>query len=242
MRIRDLDSRSALRHLAENDPAWDVLDRLVGGDLFALLKSNKAFSEVHEIAAKGVQFIDGSWQKEVRDLVGELKASLKLDALFGRLERIDTKDKLNALADEQLQGLVEKILGRSFDQIRNGHVGKLLKELRETLDRIDRFKNKFADVLQKSYEQSVSLAINYAYSRSSSRKALIDMEFDVSEERGRKPVPGGGPRKVQRGVRQGQPAIHEGPRRTADAHAHEELDTADQCLRLEYETPGRGCL
>lgn len=185
-RIRDLDSRPDLRLLASDDSAWDVLARIVGGDLFALLERNKVFSEVQDIATYGVDFIDGSWLEEVRDVVDELKASLKLDDLFGRLERIDTTEKLKALADERLQGLVEKILGRSFEEIRNGPLGRPSKDLRHTLNRIQDFKVKFADVLKKSYEQSLSLAINYAYSRSSSRKALIDMEFDVSEEQGRK--------------------------------------------------------
>ena len=185
VRIRDVKGRDALKLLPGHDPAWDVLERLVGGDLFALFERNRVFSEVHAIAKYGVDFIDGSWQKGVRDLVDELKASLKLDELFGRLEKIDTAKELKALSDEQLQGLVERILGKSFDEIRDGRPGKPLRELRKTLNKIEGFKDKFAAVLRKSYEQSVSLAINYAYSRSSSRGALIDMEFDVSEARGR---------------------------------------------------------
>jgi len=183
--IRDLNGRQALRQLPGDDKAWKIVDRLVGGDLFKLLESNRTFSEVREVAARGVDFLDGNWQEDLRDLIDELKSALKLDDLFGHLERIDSKQELEELADERLQGLVERILGKSFAEIKDGPVAKHAKELRKTLDKIDGFKDKIGQKIKEAYAQSVSLSINYAYSRSSSRKALIDMEFDVSTREGR---------------------------------------------------------
>lgn len=181
--IGQLDGRQALKRLLPDSPVWGVVEQLVGGDIHDILGSNKVFAEVREIARRGVQFLDGQWQEGVKDVIDALKAEFNLDALMGRLEKIDSKQELRELED-QLQPLVERILDKTFDAVRDD-LGASLKELKKALNKLDSFKDRFESLLSEAYEQSLSLSINAAYSRATSRTGLIDIEFDVTQGRGR---------------------------------------------------------
>ena len=178
--IKGLKRREDLVGVSDSE-VFDVIRRLGGGDLLTLVENNAAFATVLAQADHALKFLDVS---ELRQLIDQLQEDLKLDEIFGRLEKISSKEQILALTDAKLQGVIEKILGRTFDEIRKSDLGTALKELQKTLARVNTFRAEMVAKLEKALDRSVSFEINYAYTRASSRTALLDFEFDLRDPRG----------------------------------------------------------
>ncbi|MEJ2009714.1 MAG: hypothetical protein P8Z30_16435 [Acidobacteriota bacterium] len=182
-KIARLARRDDLASLSDAE-AWKIINRLVGGDLATLLQDNTTFSEVTTIAQKGLDFLNGTWQPQLRDLVDELKNAFHLDQIFGELTKYDSKDKLKNLADTKLQGVVEKLLAESWDQIKSRGLGKSVKDLQKALNMVNDFKDNWYEKVVLALNQSFSLSVNYAYTQARENDALIDVEIDVSTPEG----------------------------------------------------------
>lgn len=164
--------------------AWNVINRLVGGDLAALLQDNTILSRITTIAQSGLGFLRGQWQPRLRDLVDELKNDFHLDQIFDELARCDSEDKLKSLADTKLQGVVEKLLAQPWDQITSSGLGQAVKDLHKALDAVNDFRNDWYEKIVRALNQSFSLCVNCAYTRAAQNEALIDVEIDVSTPEG----------------------------------------------------------
>ncbi|MEO8071163.1 MAG: hypothetical protein ABI652_07155, partial [Acidobacteriota bacterium] len=167
-----------------SEDVWNIFRRFGGGEIFTLLESNGAFNGVIQLAAQALEFLDSD--SELKDLIDRLEADLRLDVIFGRLEKIVSKEMLLNLADRQLQGVVERVLGKPFEELKNSDIGTAFNELQQTLARINTFREEMIKKLESALNRSVSMEINFAYTRSSSDKALVDVEFDVSTAEGRR--------------------------------------------------------
>jgi hypothetical protein len=182
-KIAGLSSRDGLKGLSDSE-AWSIINRLVGGDLFNLLKDNTLFAQTTGIAEKTLEFMNGSWQKPLKDLVDEIKPAFPLDKLMGQVAQFASKDKLLTLADTKLQGLVEKLLGRAWSEINASNAGKIAKDLNDALANVSKFKDTWSARLKEAANESFKIQANYTYTRASSDEALIDVEIDVSETAG----------------------------------------------------------
>lgn len=182
-KIASLSSRDSLANLSDSE-AWQIINRLVGGDLYKLLQENAVFAQITGIAQKTLDFLNGGWQKELKDVIDELKAAFPLDKVFGEIAQFSTKDKLLSLADEKLQGVVEKLLGKLWTQINSSSLANDAKQLNGILVQIDNFKNTWYQRLTAALNQSFSLQLNYAYTRATEDDALIDVDIDVSSAAG----------------------------------------------------------
>ncbi|HET9467424.1 MAG TPA: hypothetical protein VFO48_03390, partial [Vicinamibacterales bacterium] len=175
-KINQLKRREDLTTLTDAD-AWTVIRRLGEAELFSLVESNAAFQTAKDLSAQLLTFLDGS---ALKDLIDRLEEDLRLDEIFGRLEQISSKEALLALSDKKLQGVVERIVGGAFEDIRKSDAGKALEQLKKTLDGINTFRREMVAKLESALNKAVSMEINYAYTRTASDRALVDMEFDVS--------------------------------------------------------------
>ena len=183
-KIIALNGREDLAKLEDAD-AWKLLTRL-GGNLTTLLSDDGALGEVKKVAQTALDFAEGRWQPQLRDLVNELKAQFHLDQLFGQLAGFATKDGLLRLTDVTLQGVVERLLGMAWEKIKTDDVVKAAAQLKAALDRVDQFKETWYAKLGEALHQQFSLTANYAFTRASANDALIDVEIDVSTPAGQK--------------------------------------------------------
>ena len=183
-KISGLSSREGLTNLSDAE-AWKVINRLVGGNLFKVMHDNEAFAEVTTTATRALGFLNGDFP-EILDLVTELKKSFGLDKIFGELRNFASKEKLLSLADEKLQGVVEKLLGVVWAEIDKTKVPELAKKLKTALDQAENFKNIWYTRLVDGANQSFEIQANWAYKRATHNDALIDVEVDLSSAEGRK--------------------------------------------------------
>jgi hypothetical protein len=181
-RILALDSPDGLNEMTDRE-TWDVIQRLSGDRIHDLLLRRADFGEFLALARRLKYFVSDAAAGPVRALVGQLKQSLRLDELLRQLEKYNTPDKLKGLADDRLQGLVEKLAGKAFDRL--GDFRDASKRVNEALKNVSRFKEKWYEHVTAAVHQSVELKVNYAYTRATSDEALFDVEIDLAVDDGR---------------------------------------------------------
>ena len=170
------------------DPSvWSLAQRLSGGDLFAAAFGDEhgPFATVKATAAKTLELLRSPAFQRLRDFIDAVKGALPLDGLVDRLGQVATPDGLANLADATLQGLVERVVGRSFESLHPADLPVAFKELRDTVAKLDAFRTRFQDTIRQALEQSVSLHVNAAYTRAGEDRALLDLEIDVRSDEGR---------------------------------------------------------
>ena len=184
--IKRLNSKEDLAKLQDSE-VWNLIQRLTGGDVFkvAFGDSREGFAELHATVTTVLDVASSPDFERLRELIEGVKGELKLDVLFGKLEKISTPAKLKSLSDKTLQGLVERVVGRTFEDIRDSDTAARLREVHATLKKLDAFKHAFHEHLKQALEQSVSLRINFLYTRATADQALLDVEIDITEAAGR---------------------------------------------------------
>ncbi|WP_291980645.1 hypothetical protein [Luteitalea sp.] len=183
--VATLSGRDDLLTLSNQD-AWKLIQQIVGGDVHALVTGDslEPFARVQLVAGAVLRLATAPEFEKLRDVIGAAKKRLRLDELFGALEKVKTAQDIRQLRDTTLQGLVERIVGRTFDVIEQSEAGRTVTELNKTLAGLKRFKDDFAAHAQKALHQSVELRINFLYTRATSDQALIDVEIDLSRDGG----------------------------------------------------------
>jgi hypothetical protein len=166
--------------------AWNLIQQIVGGDVFKLIAGDSlaVFADLQAVVAGVLKMVIAPDFDKLRDLVAALKSRLKLDELFGKLEKVSTAKDLRDLRDKTLQGLVERVVGKVFDEIKESELGSVVGELNKTVKQLKSFKDAFAEKMQKALHQSVELRINYLYTRATADSTLIDVEIDVRAAEG----------------------------------------------------------
>jgi hypothetical protein len=174
-------SREDLKTLTDSE-AWDIIRRLWNEKLHDLLLKDDEFAEFAKFIQKVKDFKDEDAAKAVRDLIAEIKKAFPLDNLFNQLKQFDTPEKLKALADEKLQGLAGRIIGKAFDEIKsNSDFKAAAQKVKDTLNKIDEFKNNWYKKLTDAVHQSFEFNLHYAYSRAKADEALLDVEININQ-------------------------------------------------------------
>ena len=169
-----------------NQEAWTLIQQIVGGDVHALTSGDslEPFARLQLVAGAVLRLATAPEFEKLRDLVAAARKRLRLDELFGALEKVKDAKDLRQLRDKTLQGLVERIVGRTFDVIEGSDAGKFAGEVNKTLKGLQKFKDDFAAHARKALHQSVELRINFLYTRATADQALIDVEIDLAREGG----------------------------------------------------------
>ena len=167
------------------DPAVvALLNRLAGPGIFDVLLDGAAFNQFAKLIQDARSFLEDQANSEVRDVIARLKGAFPLDALLKRLDAVATPDQLKNLADKQLQGLTEKLLGKTFEEIRKSNVAGALRDIHATIEKVASFKEKYYKKVVEAANRSYSAQVNFAFARASASTALLDVEVDVSTAEG----------------------------------------------------------
>ncbi len=185
--IEDPDSLKQLfgkTGVAINGRAWDLTKLVWGEGLYDLLLRQEEFSRFQSFVQEANNFLQDDAKARVRDFIATVKKTLQLEPLFGKLRQIDSPEKLRNLADQKLKGLAELLVGRAFDELKGTDFDKALKELHKTLEGIEKFKEQWYAKLRAAASQNFTLELSYAYSRASTRQALLDVEINLADPSG----------------------------------------------------------
>ncbi|MDX2154139.1 MAG: hypothetical protein SFV54_25590 [Bryobacteraceae bacterium] len=180
-------SRDRLQSLVNTESlAFALLRRLLNERAMDALLDDAEFRRFLELAQKADQFFNGSKEKDVKEFVDRVRQEFPLRSLFGELRKLKTTKDVVNLADERLQGLVERLVGKSFDEIKKSDAGKALEEIKKGLDAVDSFKDRWYAKLRAAAKQNFTMKASLAYSRASANTALVDVEINLADDAGRR--------------------------------------------------------
>ncbi|MDQ3130706.1 MAG: hypothetical protein M3Q99_08090 [Acidobacteriota bacterium] len=161
---------------------WEIIKKLSGEKFYNLLLEQDEFEKFLKFIQTAKDFVNDGVNEEIRNFIADLKEEFPLDGLFKELEKFNTPAKLKTLADEKLQGLVEKLLGKAFDEL--GNFKDASEQINAALKQITKFKEKWYEKITASTKQSFNFNLNYAYSQANESDALIDVEINLSNAAG----------------------------------------------------------
>ena len=163
---------------------WGILSQLTGGDPLGFLVGNLPLKDVQDKAKKVLELIKnpGGVHDEIRKLVDLAKSSFGLDHFFGELAKIDSVDKLKALATDKIGMFVSRLVGRALKS--NSEIKKAFDEVHAVLGRVDDFKNKWFNALSELANSSWKMALHAEYSRATDADALIDVSINMAAANG----------------------------------------------------------
>lgn len=175
--------RTDLQNL-ENVDAWEIIKQVVGENLYDLLLDDSIFGELKKFVTTLDSFVNDAGTAEIRQVIALIKQKLNLDHLFNNLAQFDTPAKLQALADEQLQALVGRLVGKAFKEIKASEFGKVFADIHAVLTKIQDFQTKWYETLTKAVHQTFSFNLHFAYSRAKHNETLLDVELNLNDPNG----------------------------------------------------------
>ena len=165
--------------------AWSLIKRFWGDRIHDVLLSSEEITRVGEFARTAHKFLTDEGFEDVRNVISSIKEASRLDPLFETLKNFDTPAELRQEADERLKGVVERIVGKAFDELDDSDLGNNLEKLHSALEKIQDFKtNSYKKILEKAAGQSFSMELAYNYSRVDTKKALLDVEINLEHPEG----------------------------------------------------------
>ena len=165
--------------------AWSLIRRFWDDRIHEVLSSSDEITRVGEFARTARTFMTDEGFEDVRSVISSLQEASHLNPVFDKLKSFDTPMELRREADERLKGVVERVVGKAFDELDDSDLGASLEKLHTALDKIQDFKGKvYGKILNKAAAQSFSAELAYHYSRNDSRKALLDVEINLGHPEG----------------------------------------------------------
>jgi hypothetical protein len=171
------DTWNILAQLTDGDPLGFLLDQVtIGGQKLSTITELKAR------ATAALDLIKSEAHKDIRRVVELAKSSFGADRLFKLLATIDTKEELQALANEKAGEFVTRLVGRALDSSTNIRVA--FDQVHAVLARLDGFKNKLFEAFKGATNSSYSFALHAQYSRASETDSLVDVLIHVTQPGG----------------------------------------------------------
>jgi hypothetical protein len=151
--------------------------------IYSLLTQSAEFSEFKTFISKVKNLVENP--NDLKTLVTTVEAFNPFNNIFQTLENVKTPQDLVNLADLKLQGLVEKLLGKAFDDIKQASaVTQAFSDLQSVMNKIDSFKATWFKKIQDNASQSFQASLHAAYSQATDNTELLDVEIDVSQADG----------------------------------------------------------
>jgi hypothetical protein len=179
--ITGLSSFEGLKNITD-DKTWNLIRRLWGERFYDLLLSNDEFQTFLGFVASIKKFLNDDVTAEIRKFIAQLKAN-PLSDLFKELEKYNTPEKLKSLSDERLKELVEKLVGKAFDQL--GDFKKASQQVNAALKKITAFKDKWYEKVSQAVHQSFEFNLHYEYTRATEDDSLLDVELNLAAAGGK---------------------------------------------------------
>jgi hypothetical protein len=169
----------------EVDPVvWNVFQQLTGGDpLTAILQDS--VTAVQKKVDDTLALVKDDAHAEIRNFIAVAKSQLGLDPLIDQIAKFDSVDKLKAQASDEVQHFVQRLTGQVFDKIPTKQLQPVFDMAKKISDGTAAFWKYFDDALAAASSQSYSLDLNAAWDRSDETTALIDVEINLNDSRGR---------------------------------------------------------
>jgi len=177
-----------------DDVLWDVLQQLTDGDPLGWMlgevelkgKRVNSFDELKQRADQALKLIQDTAHEEIRRLIELAKKNFPLDDFIKELDQVTDLAALEAKANEKLTGFVERLIGKTIEEIKASDQGKAISRVHETLKAIQTFRDTLFNKVTETLSQSFQFQLQAAYSRSSESDALVDFELNLNEETGRR--------------------------------------------------------
>lgn len=176
-----------------NEILWDVINQLTEGDILGWMLGNISIGghlldSLHEIkqrADKGLSLIRDQAHAEIRRVIGLAKSEFPLDSFIQKLDAINWVELKN-MTDRRLIGFVERLIGKSIDNLCNSELGKAVTKFHEALNAVESFKTTVYGKVKEALDQSFQLQLHAEYSRATEQNALIDFEIDLTTDAGKR--------------------------------------------------------
>ncbi len=166
--------------------AVDLLRKLYNERLFDVLQKNEVFAEAVTLLKQARDFINGTSaaDAQITSWIDMLQRKVPFNDLIKKLAGLDANGLKN-LADEKLQGLLEKLLGKAWEALNESDFKKAADLVHKNFVKIDEFKNKwYKQALEKVTHQSFAMNLNLAYSRARKNEKLLDVEVNLAHADG----------------------------------------------------------
>lgn len=169
--------------------AVDLLRRLYNEKLFDVFQKNETFAEAVGLLKHAKGFIEGTSEADaqIKQWIDMLQSHVPFDSLLKKLAGLDANGLKN-LADEKLQGLVEKLLGKAWEALDKTDFKKAADLVHENFNKIDEFKNTwYRKAVEKVAHQSFEMDLHLAYSRARKNEKLLEVEINLEHADGKGP-------------------------------------------------------
>ncbi len=161
----------------------DIIATIWNDKIFDLLVQNDEFAKFKTFVSKVKTVLDNPG--DLKQLVDTVEAFNPFDNIFKTLENVKTPQDLVNLGETKLQGLVEKLLGKAFDDIKkDSAVVQAFSDLQKVMNKINDFKTTWFKKIQDNASQSFQASLHAGFSAASERTELLDVEVDISKPEG----------------------------------------------------------
>ncbi len=176
-----------------NGILWDVVNQLTEGDSLGWMLGNikvgnhsiNSLDEIKHRADKGLSLIRDQSHAGIRRAIALAKTEFPLDRFARELGSINWVELKN-LSDRRLAGFVERLIGKSIDNLSNNELGKAVTKFHEALDAVENFKTTAYGKIKEALDHSLQFQFHAEYSRATEHKALIDFELDLTTDAGKR--------------------------------------------------------
>jgi len=169
----------------EIDPVvWNVFQQLTNGDpLTAILED--PIAAIKKKVDDTLSLVQDKAHSDIRDFITLAKSQFGLDPLFNELAKFDSVANLQTQATDEVQHLVQRLMGNVIAKIPAQDLQKLLNIAKQVPDGTAAFWKNFDSALAAASSQSFTLELNAAWEKSDETTALIDVDINLTDVRGR---------------------------------------------------------
>lgn len=168
--------------------AVDMIETLSGKSLEEILLSSdsgirETLGEVADLARKAEKLFD--LDNQVIEKMREFSERTGIAGTVDKLRKIPTSTaELEAQLSGRLQKLIERLVGKAWDQINKSDLAKVQKWAQRIKDVLDDVEGVQAEILQKirDIRGEIGFSMGLEISRVSTRTALLDVEIDLEKD------------------------------------------------------------
>jgi hypothetical protein len=169
----------------EIDPVvWNVFQQLTNGDPLTAILENP-LQAIQKKVDDTLSLVKDQAHSDIRDFIALAKSQFGLDPLFNEIAKFDSVDQLKAQASDEVQHLIQRLTGKLLDSIPPADLQQVFKISKQIADGTADFWKHFDDALTAASSQSFTLELNSAWERSDETTALIDVDINLTDVRGR---------------------------------------------------------